>query len=426
MKPVDRTVRGVHAVPRLSPQARQMLLGLSMCFCVTAFTSAHALSVSEPVLQSSLGQRLNVRVPLDGADLSGDMRVRLLPPSEYEHLELQAPDLYGLQLSAEIESEAGLYWVHLRSRVPVREPLLLLLIEVSSGSVRVIRELPLLLDTPAFDAPAETAIARAPPQFRPVSPTPLASSARIPELAQAAPPKPRPVASNRSVEARTFRPKQAVPDGEAAIYGPVRPGDTLWGIAGRLRSSPDANVGSAVAAIVAANPELAAHDGNLLQVGDYLRIPAVEGLDLARLSPAPREAAPVAVTAAPAPAPAPTPAAAAPSATKPALELGRIPEPMPVAAQLRMSDSMSRVQSLPIRLQPIADSQAAEPLVPSKALRLGDGAIATLQPLPEFSVSRNAMATRDDGGARWMNVAALVLSLLALAFSIFRGGASLR
>jgi len=398
-----------------------MLLGLSMCFCASAFTSAYGLSVSDPELQSSLGQRLDVRVPLDGADLSGDLRVRLLPPSEYERMELQAPDLYGLQLSAEVETEAGLYWVHLRSRTPVREPLLLLLIEVSSGPVRVIRELPLLLDTPVFNAPSDTALARVAPRRPTPPPPPFATSAITRDIAGAGPQQPLPVARARSAPTRKSPPTAVAPDGAHAVYGPVRPGDTLWDIATRLRKTPDTKVGSAIAAIVAANPELAAHDGNLLRIGTYLRIPAVEGLDLARLGSKPQEDdAPATATAAPAAAPA---AAAQP---QPAVELGRVPEPLPIAAQMRLSDTMTRMDPMPIRLQPIADSQAAEALVPSKALNLGNGTVATLQPLPEFRVSRSAVSTHGDGGARWMNVGALVLSMLALAFSIFRGGAALR
>jgi len=397
-----------------------MLLGLSMCFCASAYTSAYALSIAEPELQSSLGQRLDVRVPLDGADLSGDLRVRLLPPSEYERMELLAPDLYGLQLSAEVETEAGLYWVHLRSRTPVREPLLLLLIEVSSGPVRVIRELPLLLDTPVFNAPSDTALARVAPRRPTPPPPPFATSANSRDIAGAGEQPPLPVARTRSAPARKSPPTAVAPDGAHAVYGPVRPGDTLWDIATRLRKTPDTKVGSAIAAIVAANPELAAHDGNLLRIGTYLRIPAVEGLDLARLGSKPQEDAPATATATPAAAPA---AAAQP---QPAVELGRVPEPLPVAGQMRLSDTMTRVDPMPIRLQPIADSQAAEALVPSKALNLGNGTVATLQPLPEFRVSRSAVSTHGDGGARWMNVGALVLSMLALAFSIFRGGAALR
>jgi pilus assembly protein FimV len=190
------------------------------------------------------------------------------------------------------------------------------------------------------DVPEPQPVAAAPPE---PAPEPVRAPEPEPEPARPAP-EPEPVA----VEAAPEPPPAAATPGQ---FGPVAPGETLFGIANTLRPDPAVTVNQMMLALLRANPE--AFEGeniNQLKQGSVLRVPrqdevtSISEAEAAALVnqqtqawrapraavPQPEEAsaapaAPEPVAAAPKPAAPPAPPRVASSAPRPSSRLEIVP-----------------------------------------------------------------------------------------------------
>lgn len=259
---------------------------------------AAALSLGQIQVSSYLNQPFRAEIP-----------VRDLQPGELAELEARLADdqafaRYGLQRNAFLnglqfnlrETDGGKSAVlEVTSSGMAKEPFFSFLLQLKAPRESFIREYTVLLDPSrsVIDAPEPESAAIAPQpvaQPAPVTARPTAPSASqaaapaatpVPTPAPASAPvitpraKPRPgaVVYDDEVNAgvRTEAMQPVVSDGR---YGPIRAGETLWGIAAAVRPTARVTMNQVMWALFDANP--AAFDGNINRVrkGAVLVVPS--------------------------------------------------------------------------------------------------------------------------------------------------------
>lgn len=262
-------------------RSRALLAGLLLAPGVAA-----AIGVGPIQVQSGLGQRLKAQVELLSVapDELQNLTVRLAPPQAFAQAGLDRTGaLSDLQFAVEAQP-GGRSVIRITSQRPVREPALNFLVELGSPRGKLMREFAILLD------PVR------PNERREVAGSPIGGG------------------------------YAGQPSAGAGSYGPIRPGETLWSIADRLRPADMPNR-EAVRRLYEANPEAFSRrspDG--LRAGAVLRMPAESGWQGNPPTPAapaqPLPVTPPAVVTRP-------PASPPPAAAKP-------PEMPPAGAQVRL------------------------------------------------------------------------------------------
>jgi pilus assembly protein FimV len=181
--------------------------------------------------------------------------------------------------------------VQVRSRSPITEPFLTFLVEATWSSGRLIREYTVLLDPPTYAPPA---VQQAPAVEAPRRATPT-DSARIerqppapapqPEPAQPTytPPPSRPATQPAPVIEERAEPVVEEPVIDRAPYSGTSGGDvyvergnTLWGIASRMRPDSRLTMNQTMLAIYEANPHAFSGNINQLKAGVTLRVPSAD------------------------------------------------------------------------------------------------------------------------------------------------------
>ena len=225
-----------------------------------------AIGLQGIVSESTLFQPLVARVELTGVT-AGDLErtsVRFGDHEEYLRENKQKPGyLQTVRLTLE-QDEAGRSWVVLRSERSLNEPVLDIILRVSTVQGDIQKSFNLLLDPPRWSA-GEPAVPAALPD------TGFVASDTVPGVETQAPapgPSERqelPVTREALIAAGLIR-------GDA--YGPVRDGDRLSLIAQRTRLDRSVTINQMMMAYVRLNPD-AFDRGNLsgLQQGVILRIP---------------------------------------------------------------------------------------------------------------------------------------------------------
>ncbi len=229
-----------------------LLLGLVLALPPAV---VHALALGEIRVRSALNEPLDAEIPILAArpgELDG-LVVGIADPEAFRAAGLERPFLLSRLRFRVVRDARGLPAVRIRTREPVREPVLSFIVEAVWPEGRLLREYTILLDPPVTTAEAPPAVAA---PARAAAPAPPREEAPAPAAVREAP-----AAAGR-----------AVPD----RYGPVRRSETLWAIASRLRPG-DVTVEQMMVALRDANPEaFVAGDINRLKAGYVLRVPAPE------------------------------------------------------------------------------------------------------------------------------------------------------
>jgi len=134
-----------------------------------------ALALGDVIVRSALGQVLDADIDMVvlSAQEAESLSVRLAPAEMFAEAGLD----YGViarSVHLSVEKKAGRTQVHLSSDKVITEPFLMLLIEVSAGGNRSVRQYALLLDPPSTrdDVPVVTA----PPVVPKLAAEPIAST----------------------------------------------------------------------------------------------------------------------------------------------------------------------------------------------------------------------------------------------------------
>jgi len=241
--------------------ASVMLMAASLAFSPAAWS----LGLGEAKVESYLNQPLKARIDLisQASDDLSSVTAGLASAADYE---LIGASIEGIPvpLRFTVEDLEGDAYIAATSTLPINEPVLRLIVEVNWASGRLLREYTLFLDPPAV---AEAAPAPRIDQRKAAAAAPSRSAS-----AEAAPATQAPAAAT------------VVPTG-GSEYGPVRDGETLWGIASEWSRGSGLSVNQVMIAIQRENPGAFLRDNiNLLKRGAILRMPdpaEVEGISAA-------------------------------------------------------------------------------------------------------------------------------------------------
>jgi len=183
---------------------------------------AGAAGLGKLTVHSTLGQPLRAEIELLSVnkDELADITAKLASPDAFKQARIDRVEAMGALRFTVDQRASGQPVIRITSTSGISDPFLDLLIELNWSSGRLIREYTILLDPPADAKPAE------PAKVATVAP-------EAPRNGQAKPaPVPAPVQ-----EEQKPKPAPAPVPAQPKRYGPVKSGETLRGIAGKLKPS---------------------------------------------------------------------------------------------------------------------------------------------------------------------------------------------
>ncbi len=238
---------------------------------------AHAAGLGRLTVQSGLGQVLNAEIELLAVKRGETITARLAPPEVYQQANAQFNQaLVGTRITVEKRPNGDLYLKASTPR-PIQEPFIELIVELNSESGRVTRQYTALLDPPGYGRAAGEIPPRAepPPAAVAVAPeAPEATAESSPETTPpAAPVAPPPDATARAPAAPKAAPPTPAAGATPGQYGPIKPGETLRGIA-RVVKPEGVTVEQTLVALHRQNPDAFIRKNmNLVKSGKILKIP---------------------------------------------------------------------------------------------------------------------------------------------------------
>lgn len=245
---------------------------------------SHALTVGTIDTKSALGEPFQGQIPLtDLGDLSADeIKVSLGSQDDFERMGVDRVYFLSELKFDVVVGQGGQAVINVSSAKPVREPYLDFVIQVTWPSGNFSKEVTALLDPPMLgdtSAPKIDQAQVAAPAPAPVT-TPVAPATTAPAPVVSAPvsssapaeAEPKPAAAGktkRPVAAREPKPAPVV----SSDYR-IRPSDTLWGVAQKVRPSNSVTVTQTMIALQKQNPS-AFNNSNIneLKRGQVLHIP---------------------------------------------------------------------------------------------------------------------------------------------------------
>jgi pilus assembly protein FimV len=234
-----------------------------------------ALGLGDITMNSGLNEPLNARIELLSAtpEELDALAIGLASADTFSRYGIDRPYyLQDMQFDVVRSGRTDGNYVQVTSLSPMAEPFLTFLVEAQWSRGRLLREYTVFLDPPTFtpqsrdtapavQAPTRTAPADSAPIQRPApAPQPRTSPAPAPQPTQ----RPEPVVDDRPYSA-----------GPGTDYVVAR-GDTLWGLAARVRPDSRLTMNQTMLAIFEANPQAFSGNINLLRAGSTVRIPSAD------------------------------------------------------------------------------------------------------------------------------------------------------
>ena len=238
----------------------RILLRLLLLAGLAAPWGAFALGVGPLAVRSALNQQFEAEIPLiinSPTELIG-LTAQIPRQQDFDRVGIERLQFFSKLRFAVETPPGGPNVIRIRSTEPIREPNFSLLLEVTWPRGRLFREFPVQLDPELYSQRQQP-----PPPLLLIPPL-----VEMPPIA-AAPPAP------------SLPPAPPVSFEGASLYGPVRTGETLIGIANQVRPSTGINLPQMMSILVAGNPE-AFIDGNpsRLRAGSVLRVPTPQALGM--------------------------------------------------------------------------------------------------------------------------------------------------
>lgn len=231
-------------------------LTAAVASAVLLSSAANAAGLGRLTVLSALGQPLRAEIELTtsaGEDPS-TMAVKLASPEAFRSANIEFnPSLLSLRFA--VENRGGRQIIRVNSSQPLNEPFVDMLLELTWNNGRLVREYTFLLDPPELRATQPAQVAAAPQGQGAQQARPAARAER---------PAPAPAAAPASADA-------------ASDYR-VRRGDTLSGIATRLKPA-DVSLDMMLVALYRANPDaFIGNNMNRLKSGQILSVPAADAV----------------------------------------------------------------------------------------------------------------------------------------------------
>jgi pilus assembly protein FimV len=244
---------------------------LSLVLVLLLSSNGWAVGLGDIQLDSALNEPLRAEISLLGATPAEltSLTVALASADTFTRYGIDRPAyLQQIRFSIIPNSAQGPV-VKLTSPVKMTEPFLTFLVEASWPGGRLLREYTVLLDPPTYVPPT---VQQAPAVTAPSVSQP-ADTGRIERPAAtdstAARPQPRPQQPRAPVDTSPY-------DTQSAGAYVVQRGETLWGIASRMRTDNRLSMNQTMLAIYEANPGAFAGNINLLKAGATMRIPSAD------------------------------------------------------------------------------------------------------------------------------------------------------
>jgi pilus assembly protein FimV len=252
-----------------------------------------ALGLGDITMNSALNEPLNARIELLSAtpEELDNLQIAMASADTFDRYGIDRPFyLNDIQFSIVRSGRADGNYVQVVSLSPMAEPFLTFLVEASWARGRLLREYTVFLDPPTFAPPAaDTApavqaptraapsdsgrIDRTPPPAAAPRPTPRPAPAPAPRQAETQP-QPEPAPEPQARPEPVYDDSTFSPTGGGDLV--VARGDTLWGVASRVRPDFRLSMNQTMLAIFEANPEAFGGNINILRAGAALRIPSAD------------------------------------------------------------------------------------------------------------------------------------------------------
>jgi pilus assembly protein FimV len=219
---------------------------------------AGAAGLGKLTVHSTLGQPLRAEIELLSVnkDELADITAKLASPDAFKQARIDRVEAMGALRFAVDQRASGQPVIRITSTSGISDPFLDLLIELNWSSGRLIREYTILLDPPADAKPAE----------------PAKVATVTPEAARNGQAKPAPVPVPVQEEQKP-KPAPAPVPAQPKRYGPVKSGETLRGIAGKLKPA-EASLEQMMVGLYQANKgAFSEQNMNLLKRGQVLNVP---------------------------------------------------------------------------------------------------------------------------------------------------------
>ncbi len=266
------------------------LTRVSLALVLLLSSEVWAIGLGDINLDSALNEPLRAEIELlsPTPEELANLNVSLASAETFARYGIDRPFyLQGIEFNI-VESGPNSAVIQIRSRAPITEPFLTFLVEATWASGRLLREYTVLLDPPTYAPPA---VQEAPAVAAPRRATPTDSG----RIDREPPPPPPPAQPERETPPAT-QPRVTPPASQAPDDGYVPPpapgessysttpagdyyverGDTLWGIASRMRPDNRLTMNQTMMAIFQANPEAFSNNINRLSAGASLRIPSAD------------------------------------------------------------------------------------------------------------------------------------------------------
>jgi pilus assembly protein FimV len=267
----------------MTPTARWATLSLLL-----TPSGVWALGLGDIELRSALNQPLDAEIQLVSAteDELSSLRVTLANFETFERYGLDRPAFLDGLTFVVGNDNLGQPVISVGSQVPMYEPFLTVLVEVSWSRGRLLREYTVLLDPPVL-LPAPEVV----PTIQAATTNPGGQSAPAAVINRSAA---EPAAVPAAIATPTATASPAPQANAAAAvapssYGPVQPAETLWAIAARYR--PDGvTMNQMMVGLYRANPRSFGGNMNTLHQGSTLSLPQAADFDSLTAAAATQEA----------------------------------------------------------------------------------------------------------------------------------------
>ena len=249
------------------------------------FVSGEVLAVGlgDIKLDSALNEPLRAEIELLSAtpEEIADLVINLASAETFDRYGIDRP-VYLQQIQFDIVKSGGATgnFVRISSPSPITEPFLTVLVEATWSRGRLLREYTVLLDPPTYAPPAvqQAPVVQAPSR---ATPTDSGRIERQPEPRTQEPAVSRP--SPAPAPARSYDEPKPMPVRDDTPYDTsaggdyyVQKGETLWGLASRVRPDDRLTINQTMMAIFEANPQAFGGNINMLRAGASLRIPSAD------------------------------------------------------------------------------------------------------------------------------------------------------